>query len=97
VIQHVVLITFVAEATLAQREAVVDALRALPPLIPEIADYAVGLDLGLSPDAASLGIVALFVTPADYETYRDHPAHQRVITELIAPIRAGRAAIQFQR
>ena len=95
-IQHVVLLTFVPEATDDQRAAVVDALRALPAVIPEIKRYAVGPDLGLTPDTSSFGIVAEFETVADYEVYRDHPAHRQVITDLIGPIRAGRAAVQFE-
>jgi hypothetical protein len=31
----------------------------------------------------------------DQTIYRDHPEHQPVITDLIAPIRAGRAAVQY--
>ncbi len=95
-IQHVVLLSFVPEATDEQRVAVADALRALPDLIPEIRRYAVGPDLGLASDTSSFGIVAEFATVADYEVYRDHPAHRRVITDLIGPIRAGRAAVQFE-
>jgi hypothetical protein len=96
VIQHVVLLTFAPEATLEQREAVATGLRELPALIPEIRRYAVGHDLGLASDTASFGIVAEFETQADYEVYRDHPAHKRVITDHISPIRASRAAIQFE-
>lgn len=96
-IQHVVLLTFVPEATPEQRAAVTDGLRALPALISQIKRYAVGPDLGLAPDNASFGIVAEFETRADYEVYRDHPAHQQVITDHIGPIRAGRAAIHFER
>jgi Stress responsive A/B Barrel Domain len=97
VIQHVVLLTFVPEATEEQRAAVADGLRALPELIPQIKRYAVGPDLGLAADTASFGIVAEFETQADYEVYRDHPAHRQVITDHIGPIRAARAAIQFER
>jgi hypothetical protein len=97
VIQHVVLLTFVPEATPEQRAAVADGLRALPGLIPQIKRYAFGPDLGLATDTASFGVVAEFETRADYEVYRDHPAHRQVNTDHIAPIRAGRAAIQFER
>lgn len=96
-IQHVVLLTFVPDATPEQRAAVTEALRALPGLIPQIKRYAVGPDLGLSADTASFGIVAEFETLTDYEVYRDHPAHRQVITDHIAPIRAARAAVQFAR
>ena len=60
-IQHVVLITFVPEATDEQRQAVADALRVLPSTISEIVSYHVGLDLGLAEGNASIGVVAQFV------------------------------------
>jgi hypothetical protein len=97
VIQHVVLLTFTSEATDEQVAALADGLRALPGLIPEINGLAFGSDLDLAPDTASFGIVTEFETQAAYEAYRDHPAHQRVLADLIAPIRAGRAAVQFER
>jgi hypothetical protein len=31
----------------------------------------------------------------DQTIYREHPVHQRVMTDLIAPIRADRAAVQY--
>jgi hypothetical protein len=36
-------------------------------------------------------VVAEFDPVDDQTIYRDHPEHQRVITDLIAPIRADRA------
>lgn len=94
-IQHVVLITFVPEATDEQRQAVVDALRDLPAQIETIVSYHVGLDLGFADGNASLGIVAQFSDEDGWATYRDHPAHVAVIQELIAPIRASRTAVQY--
>jgi hypothetical protein len=94
-IQHLVLITFVPEATDEQRRAVVDGLVDLPNRIPEIASYHVGLDLGLADGNASVGIAAQFATEADWATYQADPAHQAVINDLIAPIRQSRTAVQF--
>jgi Stress responsive A/B Barrel Domain len=37
-----------------------------------------------------------FDSTDDQTIYRDHPVHQRVITDLIAPIRADRAAVHFE-
>lgn len=96
-IQHVVLISFTDDATDSQRDALVAGLRALPAQIPEIRAYAVGLDAGLAEGNAGIGIVAEFDDAAGWEAYRDHPAHRAVIDDLIAPIRAGRAAVQFER
>ena len=94
-IQHLVLITFVPEATDEQRQAVVEGLEDLPNHIPEIVSYHVGLDLGLADGNASVGVAAEFATDADWATYQAHPSHQAVIDDLIAPVRASRTAVQF--
>ena len=95
-IQHLVLLTFVPEATDDQRQEVVEALRALPSTISSIVSYHVGLDLGLADGNASLGIVAQFADERGWATYRDHPDHVAVINDLIAPIKASRTAVQFE-
>ncbi|MCB1005458.1 MAG: Dabb family protein [Acidimicrobiales bacterium] len=95
-IRHVVLLRWTPQAGADQRQAVLDALRRLPAAIPEIDRYRLGTDLGLAEGNAGLSVIADFATVADYEVYRDHPEHQRVIAELIKPILAGRSALQYE-
>lgn len=95
-IRHVVLLRWTAESTADQHQAVLDELTTLPAAIPEIARYRLGEDLGLAEGNASLSVIADFASVADYEGYRDHPEHQRVIAERIKPILAGRAAVQYE-
>jgi hypothetical protein len=94
VIRHVVCLTWTAEATAAQRAAVIDALRELPARIPEIRSYEVGADLGLQEGNADLVVVAGFDDESGYRAYAAHPAHQRILREMIRPIMAGRTAVQ---
>jgi hypothetical protein len=94
-LRHLVLLRFHEGTDPAEVEAVVEALRALPAAIPELVDYRVGADLGLSEGAWDLGIAADFATADDFTTYREHPDHLRVIRELITPLVADRAAIQY--
>lgn len=96
-LRHVVTHTYKPETTDEQLAAIVDALRALPAQIDAIAGYEVGLDAGLADGNATLAIVADFASVEDYETYRDHPAHQQVIAERIIDHIAGRSAIQHHR
>lgn len=93
--RHIVLLTLDPAAATTQRDEIIDALTGLPAAIPEISSYRVGADAGLATGNADIGVVADFATQADYETYRDHPAHQAVIERLIAPVLAGRMAIQI--
>jgi Stress responsive A/B Barrel Domain len=95
--RHVVMLRWAETATADDHHAVRDALEALPPAIPEIRSYRVGVDAGLAPEGNSdLVVVADFDDVAGYLVYRDHPAHQDVIVRLIRPILASRAAVQHE-
>ena len=95
--RHVVMLRWTDTATADDRRAVLDGLASLPPAIPEIRSYRVGVDAGLVPDANfDLAIVADFDDIAGYLVYRDHPVHQAVIAEHIRPILASRAAVQHE-
>jgi hypothetical protein len=94
VLTHIVLITAADDATDEQVEAMVVGLRGLPAQIDAIATYSVGRDLGLADGNATVAIQATFASPDDLQTYVDHPAHQKVITELIRPIAATTSRAQ---
>jgi hypothetical protein len=94
--RHVVLLCWKPDATDEQRTLVHDALLGLPPQIPEIRSYQVGVDVGETDGNFSLAVVADFDDKAGYVVYRDHPAHQRVIRDLIRPILEHRAAVQHE-
>jgi hypothetical protein len=93
-LRHVVTLTFQDDTTDEQVEEIVEALRLLPSQIDALRGYVVGRDAGLADGNASLAIVADFDSVQDYEVYRDHPAHQAVITQLIVPVIASRSAVQ---
>lgn len=91
-IRHVSRLTWVDDVTPESCRAVVDGLRALPPLIPELRDYRVGPDLGIDDGTASFVVI----DDADgYRNDRDHPAHRAVGADRILPILAGRTAAQY--
>lgn len=94
-LRHLVLLRFHPGTSPEQVAAIATALRTLPGQIPELGTYLVGPDLAISDGTYDFGIAADFASQADYETYRDHPAHQAVIHELIAPLVAERAAVQY--
>ncbi|WP_157254320.1 Dabb family protein [Nonomuraea typhae] len=93
-IRHIALMTWSEEATDEQKAAVAEGLAALPAVIPQLRRFNLGTDLGLAPGTSDFAVVAEFDSVADYEVYRDHPAHQAVLAERIKPILAGRAAVQ---
>ncbi|MFI6505606.1 Dabb family protein [Nonomuraea typhae] len=93
-IRHIALMTWSEEATDEQKAAVAEGLAALPAVIPQLRRFDLGADLGLAPGTSDFAVVAEFDSVADYEVYRDHPAHQAVLAERVKPILAGRAAVQ---
>ncbi|GII96229.1 Dabb family protein [Sinosporangium siamense] len=94
-LRHVVLFTWSEDATEEQRATVAAKLGELPGIIPQIKSYVMGKDAGVSPGTVDFALVADFDSAEDFLTYRNHPAHQAVITEHINPILAGRSAIQY--
>jgi Stress responsive A/B Barrel Domain len=97
VLRHVALFRWTAESTDEQRSAVAPALAELPGLIPELRDYRFGPDAGLAPGGNyDFAVVADLDSVDDYRAYSAHPAHVRVLTEVVRPIVADRAAVQFE-
>lgn len=77
-------------------DGIVRALDLLPSRIPSLRAYSVGRDLRLAAGNAHLVVVADFDDVAGYESYRDDPEHQRILAELIRPVLAHRAAVQYE-
>jgi hypothetical protein len=96
VIRHIALLTFVEGTTDAEVLAIETALATLPAHLPQLRAYAIGRDLAINPGNASFGVVAEFATLDDYLAYRDDAEHRRIIAELIAPVLAGRTAVQYE-
>ncbi len=95
-IQHVVIFRFHEGTEPSAVDALAAGLRRLPGLIPQIATYVVGANLGLTEGSWDFALSARFASVADFETYRVHPEHQAVITDLVEPITAERRSVQFE-
>ena len=94
--RHVVMVKFSEEATNDQKQALREGLAVLPEQVSEIRAYRFGDDAGLSPDNFDFAIVADFETQDDFLAYRDDPAHQKLIADLLRPIVAQRVAVQHE-
>ncbi len=92
-IRHHVLMTLNDDAKDAA-DTIVAELRAFVPTCPEIRSYQVGRDMGLTPGAADVSVVAEFDSVDDYRAYSAHPEHQRIISEHIAPNAASLVRMQ---
>jgi hypothetical protein len=94
--RHVALFTLKEGTTPQQVEKIAAELRTLPGSIPELRAYHVGPDAGVDTGNWEFAVVADFDSATDYVLYRDHPAHQAIITEYIRPLIADRAAVQYE-
>lgn len=96
VFRHVVIFQWTAEATDAAKRAAADALNALAQQVPSVRDYRFGPDAGLADANWDFVVVADFDDEAGYTTYRDHPAHRALIADVLQPIVAQRAGVQYR-
>ena len=94
-IRHCVIFRFAPGTDPRAIEALAEALRALPGLVPEIAAYWVGADLGLRDTNADFAVVADLADEDAFRTYSGHPAHLDVIATHVEPLSAERHAVQF--
>lgn len=94
--RHVVMLSFTDEATEQEKTALRAGLATMPEQIPEVRGYRIGEDAGLNPDNYDLVVVADFEDRAGFLAYRDHPAHQKLVADLLRPITARRAAVQHE-
>ena len=94
--RHTVLLKLSDDTTNDQKAAICEALADLPGLIPEIQAYTIGTNAGDRPDNYDIAVIGDFADKAAYQVYSDHPDHVRVIQDHIAPVLAGRAAVQFE-
>ncbi len=94
--RHVVLFTFTPEASPEQVDALVAGLAALPGQIPEIRGYDFGPDAGLRETNEEFAVVADFDDAESYKAYSAHPAHRRLVDELLNPIVASRHSMQYE-
>ena len=83
------------QTTPADVEKVTAALTELTTALG-IEDYRCGADVSRTPDSYDYAVVGVFASRDDFLAYRDHPEHQRILTELIRPNLANRIVVQLQ-
>ena len=76
---------------------IADALRGLVARCDGVHNYLCGSDVGLTPDAYDFAVVGTFDDRASFIAYRDHPEHQRILAEMIAPNLQSRTVVQLEQ
>lgn len=77
-------------------QPVADALQAVVGTLDGVQSYVCGPDIGLSPGSYDFAVVGTFDDRDSFTTYRDHPEHQRIINEMIAPHLDARTVVQLE-
>ena len=57
-------------------------LEKLPPLIPQIRSYEVGINVSNISRACDIALCSEFETEDDFEAYRSHPEHTKVVEKI---------------
>lgn len=94
-VRQVILVRWNDGATEQMKKDVATGLLGLRQEIDLIRDIRLGEDLRIRPDNFDFAVSVDFDSRDDYLTYRDHPAHLRVVKELIRPAMAERAGAVF--
>ena len=96
VFRHAALFRWSEDTTRDEVEAIAEGLARLPSSVPELRDYRFGEDAGLVDGNWDFAVVADFDDADGWMAYREHPEHQRVLSEQIRPVAAERAAVQYE-
>ena len=94
-IRHTVVFRFAGGTPAERVQAIREALMSLPDRVPEVRSFSCGGDLGLRDGNADFAVVAEFDDEDGWRAYQEHPEHQRIIRELIAPVTEQRLAAQI--
>lgn len=94
---HIVMLRLEPSAGEAGAQRVADGLSALVGKVPGLVASKVGIDLGHAEGNASVIGIMEFESEEAWRAYGGHPAHKELISSTIAPILAGKSAIQVAR
>lgn len=95
-VEHIVLFRLKPETTEAQKQDLMRGLLALKDQIEGIVDASVGENFCERARGYHLGFVVRFTDRASLEAYGPHPAHRKVVEELVDPIREEILALDYE-
>ena len=98
-LKHIVTFKIKASTENEKKERVAllkDYLEKLPPVIPEIKYYEVGVNISTSINAFDLILISEFKSEAELETYRKHPEHQKVV-DFINEIKENIVVVDYEK
>ena len=94
-IRHVVMFRWADDVDAAHVAATTAEFATLPAAIGQIRSYSYGADLGAVASNFDYAVTGEFDSIDDFFAYRDHPAHQALVSTFIASHVVERHAVQF--
>jgi len=95
-VEHLVLFRWKEGVDSAAIDSALEGLRALKDQIPGILELTCGRNFSDRAKGFDAGLYVRFAGRAALESYGPHPAHQRIVQELLAPIREDVIALDFE-
>lgn len=95
-VEHIVLIRWTEQASQAAIDSAVEELRGLKGKIAGIVELSCGANFSERAKGFTHGMVVRFTDRAALEAYGPHPEHQRVVQNVLGPIRADILIFDFQ-
>ena len=86
-IDHLVSIKLKPSTTPQQRQDLLAGLRGLRDQVPGVVDLTAGENFSERAQGFEIGVMVRFADRAALDAYGPHPAHQKVVQELLLPIR----------
>jgi Stress responsive A/B Barrel Domain len=94
-VTHVVIFTWIAEATEAQIATLAEALTDLGSELVDLVTIRHGRDLKFRDGNGDYALVATFADRAAWDAYQTHPSHKAFVRDFVTPLQASRLTIQF--
>ena len=94
-IEHLVLFQWTPDASAEAIAQVLAALKALRGQVPGIVDLTCGENFSARAQGYTHALTVRFEARAALDAYGPHPAHQKVVQELIKPINASTLVVDY--
>jgi hypothetical protein len=77
-------------------EQLLEGLRELPSLFPQIRDFALGINISRRDDTFTYGMTMTFADVAAMESYLTNSIHETFVTERFKPLIERRVIVSFE-
>ena len=95
-IRHMLLFSVAAHVDKAMEEYLLEGLRELPSLFPQIRDFALGVNMSRRDDAYTYGMTMIFADVTAMESYLTSDIHETFVATRFTPVIERRAIVSFE-